>query len=70
VIVQNLQFKPELEALAIGDLFHSVHKLSSILALDIELFYSIFVVEETTNLVIHGEVLWIPLHLILFPPGH
>jgi hypothetical protein len=70
VIVQNLQFKPKLEALAIGDLFHSVHKLSSILALDVELFHAILVAEETTNLVIHSEVLWVPLHLILFPPGH
>jgi len=60
----NLQFKPELEALAIGDLFHSVHKLSSILALDVELFHAILVAEETTNLVIHSEVLWVPLHLI------
>ena len=64
---ENLQFKPELEALAIGSLFHAVHQLPSILALDVELLHPILVTEEATDLVIHREVLRVPLHLILFP---
>lgn len=68
--MQDLQFKPELKTLAIRDLFHSEHKLSTILALDVELFHAILVIEETANLVIHSEVLWVPLHLKLLPLVH